>query len=75
MDRSNTAAFRQAMGAVFSKFPTNPGGAGSGQGMQVASDGSNINPIAIALLQAKNADGTYFIPSSGTAALPERRGV
>ena len=67
MDRSNTAAFRQAMGAVFSKFPTNPGGAGSGQGMQVAADGSNINPIAIALLQAKNADGTYFIPSSGTA--------
>ena len=55
------------MGAVFSKFPTNPGGAGAGAGMQIAPDGSNINPIAIALLQAKTADGSYFIPSSGTA--------
>ena len=35
--------------------------------MQVACDGSNINPIAVKFLQAKNADGTYFIPSSGTA--------
>ena len=35
--------------------------------MQVACDGSNINPVAIKLLQAKNPDGSYFIPSS---ALP-----
>ena len=54
-------------GSRICRFPTNPGGAGSGQGIQVAPDGSNINPIAIALLQAKNADGTYFIPGSGTA--------
>jgi len=71
-DRSNTANFQQALGAAFcpanhpgdSRFLTNPGGAGAGQGMQVACDGSNINPIAVKLLQAKNADGTYFIPSS-----------
>ncbi len=48
-------------------FLTNPGGGGAGTGMQVACDGSNINPIAVKFLQAKNADGTYFIPSSGTA--------
>ncbi len=66
-DRSNTAQFTQALGAAFCKFPTNPGGGGSGTGMQVACDGSNINPIAVKFLQAKNADGTYFIPSSGTA--------
>jgi hypothetical protein len=69
--RSDTAAFQRALGAAFcpqnhpgdSRYLTNPGGAGAGQGMQVACDGSNINPIAIRFLQAKNADGTYFIPS------------
>ena len=74
-DRSNTAAFTQQLGAAFcpgnhpgnSSFLTNPGGGGAGTGMQVACDGSNINPIAVKFLQAKNADGTYFIPSSGTA--------
>lgn len=71
-DRSNTAAFQQALGAAFcpanhpsdGRFLTNPGGAGAGQGMQVACDGSNINPVAVKLLQAKLPDGAYFIPSS-----------
>jgi len=66
-DRSNTAQFTQALGAAFCGFSTNPGGGGAGQGTQVACNGSNINPIAVKFLQAKNADGTYFIPSSGTA--------
>ncbi|HWE53034.1 MAG TPA: carboxypeptidase-like regulatory domain-containing protein [Bryobacteraceae bacterium] len=30
---------------------------------QVACDGSNINPVVISLLQAKNPDGTYIIPT------------
>jgi hypothetical protein len=70
MDRGNgsnpaqTAAFQQALGAAFCHSPTNPGGGGSGVGLQVACDGSNINPIAIKYLQAKNSDGTYAIPSS-----------
>ncbi len=71
-DRSNTAAFTQALGAAFcpanhpgdSRYLTNPGGAGAGAGTQVACDGSNINPIAIKFLQAKLPDGSYFIPSS-----------
>ncbi len=75
MDRSNTMAFRQALGSAFcpanhpgnASFLTNPGGQGAGAGTQVACDGSNINPIALAMLQAKNADGSYFIPSSGTS--------
>jgi len=76
-DRSNTAQFQAAMGAAFcptnhpgSVFQTNPGGGGLGLGMQVACDGSNINPIAIKYLQATtNAPGSggYFIPSSGTS--------
>jgi hypothetical protein len=73
--RANTPQFTQALGAAFcpgnhpgnSQFLTNPGGGGAGTGMQVACDGSNINPIAIKFLQATNVDGTYFIPSSGTA--------
>jgi len=67
-DRSNTAAFTQALGAAFCGFQTNPGGGGAGAGTQVACNGSNINPIAVKFLQAKLADGSYFIPSSGTAA-------
>src|ERR1700730_10566885 len=47
-------------------------------GVAVAPDGSNINPVALKLLHAKNPDGTFVIPSpqiSGngvnyTAALP-----
>ena len=71
-DRSNTAAFQAALGQAFcpqnhpgnSQYLTNPGGAGAGQGMQVACDGSNINPIAIKLLQAQLPGGGYYIPGS-----------
>ena len=49
-------------------------------GVAVAGDGSNINPVALNLLNAKNADGSFVIPSpqivsSGinyTAVLPGR---
>jgi hypothetical protein len=34
----------------------------------VAPDGSNINPVALNLLNAKNPDGTYVIPSPGTSS-------
>ncbi len=72
IDRSNTAAFQSALGNAFcpqnhpgdARYQTNPGGAGAGQGLQVACDGSNINPIAVKYLQAKNTDGSYFIPGS-----------
>lgn len=32
---------------------------------QVACNGSNINPVAVQLLQLKLANGTYYVPSSG----------
>jgi len=74
----NTPGFQAAVGAAFcpannvgnSKFLANPGNGGAGQGMQVACDGSNINPIALKFLQATDtAPGTggYYIPSSGTS--------
>jgi carboxypeptidase family protein len=70
-DRSNTAALRTSLGATFCPQGTDGGISGvsktQGSATQVACDGSNINPVAIALLQLKNPDGTYYIPSaSGT---------
>ncbi len=56
-------AYQQALGAAFCNQPTAAGG------MQVACNGSNINPIAMNFLQAKTAAGGYFIPSgSGRVA-------
>ena len=59
--------FQQALGAAFCHSKTNPGGGGLGQGMQVACDGSNINPYAMRYLQTKTAAGGYYIPGSGTS--------
>jgi hypothetical protein len=70
-DRSNTAAFKAALGATFcptvaqgGTCPSATGGKTSNGGIQVLPDGSNINPVALNILQLKNPDGTYFIPSS-----------
>jgi hypothetical protein len=74
LDGVNNAAaanFQAALGAAFcpANNPkgglTNPGGAGAGQGLQVACDGSTISPYAMRYLQAKLPDGTYYIPGSG----------
>ena len=71
-DRSNTAALRTSLGATF--CPSDKGGTDGGisaaakteaGAVQVACDGSNINQVAINLLQLKNPDGTYAVPSSG----------
>src|SRR5205814_2188052 len=35
-------------------------------GVQVACDGSNIHPVALKLLQLKQADGSYLIPTPQT---------
>jgi hypothetical protein len=67
-DRSNTAAFRSALGSVFCPTGTSGGNtSNAGAGVtQVACNGSNINPVAVNILQLKNADGSYYIPSSST---------
>jgi hypothetical protein len=36
-------------------------------GQNVACDGSNINPVALNILNLKLDDGSYFFPSSGTS--------
>jgi len=50
-----------SLGAVFG------GQTGVFGGVAVARDGSNINPVALNLLNAKNPDGTYVIPSPQTS--------
>jgi hypothetical protein len=50
-----------SLGAVFG------GQTGAFGGVAVAPDGSNINPVALKLLNAKNPDGTYVIPSPQTS--------
>jgi Carboxypeptidase regulatory-like domain/TonB-dependent Receptor Plug Domain len=52
-----------SLGAVFG------GQTGALGGVAVAPDGSNINPVALALLNLKNPDGTFLIPS------PQRSGA
>src|SRR5207253_2040270 len=67
-DRS-APSFAPALGAALcrSNHPNDPRYstlfAGLGQ-MQVACDGSNINPVALNILRAKKADGNYYIPGS-----------
>src|ERR1700732_2779657 len=51
-----------SLGAVFG------GQNGSLGGVSVARDGSNINPVALNLLNAKNPDGSYVIPSPQTSS-------
>src|SRR2546427_3640684 len=42
------------------------------RGIQIACDGSNINPVTIALLRLKLPDGSYYIPGSGTSGAVQR---
>jgi hypothetical protein len=72
-DRS-TAAFKAALGAAFGPVGAAgcagllSNGNSSAGGMQVACNGSNINSVALNILNLKNPDGSYFIPSSGLAS-------
>jgi len=57
--------------AAAQNFIRNLGAANCGSatlrgGLQVACDGSNINPVAFNLLNLKLADGNYYIPSPST---------
>src|SRR5262249_34886781 len=53
---------RQSLGGLYG------GKAGVFGGAQVARDGSNINPIAMAVLNARLPDGSYAVPDPPTVA-------
>src|ERR1700690_3406830 len=65
-DRSNLATFVPALGLAFCGLAPSYGNAT--KGVQVNCNGSNINQVALNLLELKNPDGTYYIPSSSTGA-------
>src|SRR5262245_27240630 len=60
-DNREAADFAQRLGAAMSSFATRAGS------IPIAADGSNINPVAIALLRVKLPNGNYYIPGSGTS--------
>ena len=67
-DRS-APGFQAALGSSFcaGNHPGNPNYSTFASifgGMQIACDGSNISPVALKILQAKNPDGSYYIPGS-----------
>jgi hypothetical protein len=61
----NAPGFQAALGGAFCNDPTFSKKIGLG-GVQVACDGSNINPVALNILRLKNPNGTYYIPGSTT---------
>ncbi len=58
-DDRSAAAFGAMFGGQRGVWQNRMGGVGPA----VAPDGSNINPIALALLQMKNPDGTWYVPN------------
>src|SRR3984885_2983541 len=72
-DRSNNTAFRAALGAIYGGRPGYLG-ASPGGGNTILPDGSNINPVAIAILQAKLPNGNYLLPSFAPSSLNDHAG-
>jgi hypothetical protein len=64
-DRS-APGFQAALGAAFcaANHPGNPNYSTSNGVTQIDCNGANISPVAMALLQVKNANGSYYIPGS-----------
>src|SRR5439155_12622568 len=60
-DNREAPDFAARLGAATCQYPTRAGS------IPVACDGSNINPVAIALLRVKLPNGSYYIPGSGTS--------
>jgi hypothetical protein len=70
-DRS-APGFQAALGAQFcaANHPGNPNYSTFASifgGQQIACDGTNISPVALALLNVKNPDGSYYMRSSNTS--------
>jgi hypothetical protein len=63
-DNREAPDFQARLGAAMCGFATT--------GIQIACNGSNINPVAIALLRVKLPDGGYYIPGSGTSGTVQR---
>jgi outer membrane receptor protein involved in Fe transport len=72
-DRSNTETLRAELGAIYGGR-TGYRGASPGGGNTILPDGLNINPVAIAILQAKLPNGSYLLPSFAPSSLNDHAG-
>ncbi len=73
-DRSNTAALRTALGGIYGGRTGFPVGVCALKINCVLPDGSNINPVAINILQAKLPNGKYLFPSFPASSLNDGLG-
>jgi hypothetical protein len=65
-DNRDAPDFQSRLGAAMCGFKTIV------PSVQIGCDGANINPVAINLLRVKLADGSYYIPGSGTGGTVTR---
>ncbi len=77
---SNTAAYQAYLGSTFGVAGPEAQGTISGTGPAIAADGSNINPVAIAILQASGLKGGlnqgFFVPGApASCAAPCRQNI
>ncbi|NYF92267.1 TonB-dependent receptor [Tunturiibacter empetritectus] len=73
-DRSNTASLISSLGAIYGGRVGYPAGVCAAGINCVRTDGSNINPVAINILQAKLPNGQYLFPSFPASALSDGLG-
>jgi hypothetical protein len=73
-DRSNTSNLRAALGAIYGGRTGFPAGICALGINCVKADGSNINPVAISILQQKLPNGQYWIPSFPQSSLNDGKG-
>jgi hypothetical protein len=72
-DRGNTATLLASLGAIYGGR-TGYLGPSPGGGDTILPNGSNINPVAIAILQAKLPNGSYLLPSFASSSLNDHAG-
>jgi hypothetical protein len=73
-DRSDTGALRAELGAIYGGRTGFPLGMCSLAINCINADGSNINPVAINILQQKLPSGKYFLPSFPQSSLNDGQG-
>ena len=73
-DRRNAGALAAALGAIYGGRTGFPAGICAADINCVREDGSNVNPVAIKILQAKLPNGQYLLPSFPVSSLNDGLG-
>ncbi len=72
LDDANAAAFRKNLANGMCIGGSGPGFATRAGTVPIACTGSNINDVAMRILQVKLPDGSYYVPGSGTSGTAQR---